>query len=225
MTNATVVSGKKVVMIGPSKIRPALCLDLDGTVRYSTSGDFINKPEDVALFDGVESKIWEYRDKGFLICGITNQGGVAFGIKTPLDNEAELDAMTALFDRNPFHIIIACYNHERGLVEPYRHRSLLRKPDTGILALCELDAFENGVIIDWNESIFVGDGPEDEQCARNARIKFQWADEFFGRDDLDIPRCAYCKTFIGGTHGMLGLGVSAHGLEFCSDGCAENFGT
>lgn len=183
MTSVTVLPHKKSVMVGPSSVKPALCLDLDGTVRYSKNGEFINKPDDIALFGDVQEKIWEYRDKGYLVFGITDQGGVAFGYKTPSDNDAELDRMIELFGErgNPFHLIKACYHHEKGAVMPYSYRSLLRKPDIGMLALCEVEAFDAGYIVDWDNSLFVGDRPEDEQCAKNAGIPFQWANEFFNR--------------------------------------------
>lgn len=166
----------------PDRLMPALCLDLDGTVRTSASGvEFIDGPDDVVLFDDVEEKIWEYRNKGFLIFGISNQAGVAFGYKTPADIQAELDSTLALFERDPFHIVKACYHHQGGDVEPYCHRSLLRKPDVGMLALCEVDAWNAGYIVDWGESLFVGDRPEDRECAGRAGIKFVWAWKFFGR--------------------------------------------
>ena len=165
------------------RVRPALCLDLDGTVRYSKNGKFINHPDDIVLFEGVEEKIWQYRDKDYLVFGITNQGGVAYGFKTPKDNDVELDTMIALFERNPFHIIKSCFHHEKGTTEPYNHRSLLRKPDIGMLALCEVEAWERGYIVDWANSIFVGDRPEDEQCAQNAEIDFRWANDFFDRTE------------------------------------------
>lgn len=72
-------------------------------------------------------------------------------------------------------------NHEKGKIEPYKHRSLLRKPDIGMLVLCEVEALKKGIIIDWPNSIFVGDRPEDEECAQRAAIQFIHADVFFGR--------------------------------------------
>jgi len=166
----------------PGRVVHALCLDLDGTVRRSKSGGFISGPDDVELFPGVEAMIWRYRDDGFLIFGITNQGGVAHGHKTELTNDAEIDATVRAFKRNPFHMIKSCYHDARGTVEPYCHRSLLRKPGYGMLALCEVEAFAQGFIIDWDMSIFVGDRPEDEECARSAGVEFRWAQEFFGRE-------------------------------------------
>lgn len=162
-------------------VKPALCLDLDGTVRYSTSGKFIEKPDDIALFDGVETKLWEYHDNGYLIFGVSNQGGVAFGIKPPEQVLAEIDRTVELFNHNPFHIIKTCWHHEQGKVFPLNYRSLLRKPDIGMLVLCEYEAFNADYVVDWNNSIFVGDRPEDEECAARAHIAFQWAWDFFGR--------------------------------------------
>lgn len=166
-----------------AKVCPALCLDLDGTIRYSKSGKFISGPDDIVLFEGVEAKLWEYREKGYLIFGVSNQGGVAFGLKTPVQEVAEIEATIALFEigKCPFHAIKTCWHHEKGKHPILGHRSLFRKPDIGMLALCEFEAFNAGYVVDWDNSIFVGDRPEDQECARRAAISFQWAWEFFGR--------------------------------------------
>lgn len=173
---------EKFIIQVPDKVRPALCLDFDGTIRYSRTGEFINSPDDVVLFEGVEEKIWEYRKEGYLIFGITNQGGIAYGIKSPEEDQDILDATLHLFDKHPFHIVRTCYHHPEGRVEPYNHRSLLRKPEIGMLVLCEVDAWEKGYIVDWEGSLFVGDRQEDKLCAKNAGIAFRWADDFFGRE-------------------------------------------
>lgn len=163
------------------ELKPALCLDLDGTIRYSKNGEFINGAGDVAVFPDVEERLWVYRNNGYLIFGASNQGGVAFGYKTVVDIDEELSVTLLAFDRNPFHIIKTCFHHEEGTVEPYNHRSLCRKPDIGMLALLEAEVWGHGIVVDWNESIFVGDRAEDEECARRAGISFVHADEFFGR--------------------------------------------
>ena len=162
-------------------LRPALCLDLDGTVRRSKKGRFINMPEDILLYEGVEEIIWGYREQGYLVCGITNQGGVAFNFKTEEDVLAELQATRALFEKDPFDTIKYSPKHPGGLGEPYNHRSLLRKPYYGMLVECELKFWEEKIIIDWDESIFVGDREEDKLCAEAAGLKFVWAEEFFKR--------------------------------------------
>lgn len=160
------------------KFTPALCLDLDGTVRRSKVGGFIKDENDIELIPGVEKLIWRYRNMGWLIVGVSNQGGVAHGHKRPSHIERELDATFKLFTKNPFHIVKTCYHMEDGKIEPFNHRSLLRKPDIGMLAIVEYEAWNEGYMIDWNNSLFVGDRPEDEQCAANAKIKFRHIDDF-----------------------------------------------
>ncbi len=163
------------------RVQPALCLDFDGTIRHSKEGTFINKVEDILLYPDVEPKLWEYRNLGFLILGITNQGGVAFGYKSMEQMQAELDATLALFTQNPFDAVQVSLSHPKGTVPPLNQRSLLRKPDIGMLAVSEVQMFHRGVMIDWDRSIFVGDRPEDEECAQRAGIHFIHSDVFFGR--------------------------------------------
>ena len=160
-------------------LAPALCLDWDGTIRRSKSGkSFIKNFQDIELMPGIENILWDYRNKGYLIIGISNQGGVAHGFKLPMEIERERDATFELFNVNPFHVVKMCYHMPDGKIEPYCHRSLLRKPDYGMLAVAEFDAFNSGYIIDWDNSLFVGDRPEDEECAKNANIKFTHIDQF-----------------------------------------------
>ncbi len=164
-------------------LKPALCLDFDGTIRYSRSGDFIQKIEDIALFDGVEALLWEYREKGYLLLGITNQAGVAYGFRTLQQVQSEIEATLALFQRNPFHHVQMSILHPQGRLSPFNHPTLLRKPEIGMLAVCEAEMFKQGIIVDWENSLFVGDRPEDQECAQRASIQFAWADQFFGRAD------------------------------------------
>ena len=164
---------------GQIKVVKALCLDLDGTVRRSKSGEtFIKNFNDIELIPGVEKIIWKYRNFGYIIVAISNQAGVAHGFKLPMEIEAEMDATRKLFTNNPFHIMKWCYHDGKGKIEPYNIRSLFRKPNIGMLAECETDAFKYGMEIDWDKSLFVGDRPEDEQCANNAGIPFRYIDNF-----------------------------------------------
>lgn len=160
-------------------VKPALCLDFDGTIRRSKSGKtFIKNFQDIELIPNIEKLIWKYRDNGYLILGISNQAGVAHGFKLPVEIELEMDATFKLFERNPFHIVKFCYHDHKGSIEPYNHRSLLRKPGIGMLALMESEAWQNGFVIDWDKSLFVGDRPEDEECAKRAGIDFNHIDKF-----------------------------------------------
>ena len=165
----------------------ALILDLDGTVRRSKSGKtFIDGPEDIELMPGIEEKIWSFRNDGFLILGASNQAGVAYGYKTEDIIGDEVDVMVALFKENPFHAIKTCLCHEKGSVAPYNHRSLCRKPSIGMLVLLENDLYEYGVIIDWDNSLFVGDREEDEACANNAGVPFMHVDAFLNINHVSV---------------------------------------
>lgn len=171
---------EKVTNISPSHtIVKALCLDFDGTIRRSKSGEpFIKNSKDIELMPGIENIIWKYRQMNYLIFGISNQAGVAHGFKLPIEIENELEATLKLFKSNPFHIVKMCYHDGKGKIAPYNVRSLCRKPDIGSLAIIENEAFNNGYVIDWDNSIFCGDRPEDEQCAKNAGIVFRHIDSF-----------------------------------------------
>ena len=161
------------------KVLPALCLDLDGTVRRNKDGDPFSKDlEQMELMPGIEDLIYAFREKGYMIVGITNQAGVAHGHKTPDDVMNEIHHMFSLFKQNPFNIIKACFHDGKGTVAPYNYRSLHRKPDIGMLAMAEFDAFEAGYIIDWDNSLFVGDRKEDQACANNANVEFMYIDSF-----------------------------------------------
>lgn len=164
------------------KITPAACFDLDGTIRYSANGIYIETPEDIRLYPEVDQKLWELRKAGYLLFGISNQGGVAYGKKSEQDVANELIRTFELFPNgNPFHIVKTCYHMEGGTHEPYNIRSLMRKPYYGMLVLCEQEAIMKGWALDWNNSFFVGDRDEDRQCAEAAGIKFYEANEYFGR--------------------------------------------
>lgn len=161
------------------RVVPALCLDFDGTIRRSKSGQtFIKDFNDIELMPGIEKLIWRYREMGYVILGISNQAGVSHGFKLPMEVENEMDKTLQLFKSNPFHLVKFCFHDGRGRIEPYNHRSLLRKPDIGMLALMEAESWERGFVIDWDNSLFVGDRQEDEQCAKNAGIEFRHIDSF-----------------------------------------------
>jgi histidinol phosphatase-like enzyme len=163
---------------------PVLACDLDGTIRYNHEDpdDYIDGPETVAVYEGVEEKLWEYYREGYLIAGITNQGGVAFDFKTPEQVQAENHAMVKQFDRNPFIHIQSCLSHDDGEVSPYDRRSLLRKPNVGMLAILEEDLRGEGYLPNWDESIIVGDMQSDRELANRADVEFEFAHQFFERE-------------------------------------------
>jgi len=165
------------------KLVRALCLDFDGTIRRNKNGHsaHINSAEEIELMPGIEGIIHGFKDDDYLICGVSNQAGVAHGFKTVEGCYEEMATTLSLFENDPFHIVKWCPFDSAGKVEPFNRRSLCRKPSIGMLATIEVDAMEAGYIIDWDNSLFVGDRPEDEECAKNAGVKFEHIDIFLKR--------------------------------------------
>lgn len=162
------------------EVKPALVLDLDGTVRFSKSGEFISGPEDVGIFEDVAPVLKKYERKGYYIIGVTNQGGVAFGHKTADQEREERWEVNELLPM--FEYIYAAHSMPGGK-PPLHMRSLFRKPAHGLLARAEYDAMKWGWLIDWDNSIVVGDSEDDRMLAASAGTMFRWADDFFGRNN------------------------------------------
>lgn len=169
-----------IILNSETKVKPALCLDFDGTIRKSKHGNiFIKDENDIQLMHHIEDKIWDFKNNGFLILGISNQASVAHGYKTPDTVQAEMDKTLILFHKNPFDHVQYCFMDGNGNNKPYNYRSLLRKPELGMLAVMEfLFLSQKNTVIDWDNSIFVGDRPEDEMCAEKSQIKFIHINDF-----------------------------------------------
>lgn len=173
------MSGLAERLRGGDKAVPVLFLDLDGTVRKGLDelGRFVNGPEDVEIFEGVPKLLKRYRDRGWRIVGVTNQGGVALG-HLSLDklNAAVVETdrqCDGLFDR-----IVACVHHPDA-ADPEMAVCWCRKPRIGMLVFAGLHlAEQHGEFYPPHMMLMVGDRPEDEECARNAGIAFKSAAEW-----------------------------------------------
>jgi D-glycero-D-manno-heptose 1,7-bisphosphate phosphatase len=167
-----------------AKGRPALFVDLDGTVRETLSGRVHPiKPEDQVLRPGVLERLREYRARGYAVIGVTNQAGVAFGVLSEADVRAinwrlEVELAPGLFD-----LILYCPYHRYGHVSRYRRESECRKPNPGMAYTArEL------LGLDLGASLMVGDMEVDSLFAQNAGIPaFFWADDFFGPSAFSSP--------------------------------------
>lgn len=161
-----------------SKI-PVLYCDIDGTIRMGKDelGYFVNTANQVKVFPEVPDLLWGYKRLGWRIIGVSNQGGIALG-HMDLSN---------------------CYMafHETEKQTRYAFDKLLfcpHAPDAG----CECRKPKPGMIIrarDWlierypgvypmDIGLFVGDRPEDQQCAENAGLLFLDAAEWRKGDHL-----------------------------------------
>jgi D-glycero-D-manno-heptose 1,7-bisphosphate phosphatase len=153
---------------------PVLYLDIDGTVRkgFDELGKFVNTPEDVEVFPEAVAKMQAWRKGGGRIVGITNQGGVGMGIVSAADVQENLQE-TQIQTGYLFDMIKVCvHKPDDGCG--------CRKPMTGLVlkAYVELGHKYPGETYPQHLALFVGDRPEDRNCAANAGIEFMDAKEW-----------------------------------------------
>jgi D-glycero-D-manno-heptose 1,7-bisphosphate phosphatase len=169
--NEPTIGGKQV---------PVLYCDIDGTIRYGKDelGRFVNTKEDVEVFPEVPDLLWGYKDLGWRIIGISNQGGIGLGYvteETCLEALAETQAQT----RHAFDKIVYCPH------KPEAHCPC-RKPEPGMVFNARQWLFANcGETYPMKIGLFVGDRPEDEDCAANAGLKFMEAADWRRGEHLD----------------------------------------
>ena len=157
-------------------LRPALFVDLDGTVRDTLSGRVHPlEPWDQRLRPGVVERLSDYREQGYAVVGVTNQGAVALGLLTEDDVRAINQRLMDELAPGLFDLILFSPYHPYGRVGAYRRHGGSRKPAPGM-------AFEarDRLGLDLASSLMVGDAETDRLFAQNAGIgTFYWADEFF----------------------------------------------
>jgi D-glycero-D-manno-heptose 1,7-bisphosphate phosphatase len=158
---------------------PLLVLDLDGTVRHGKDelGRFVNTAADVIVFPEAVAQMKAWKSKGGRIIAVSNQGGIALGHMSFADCLAAMvrthELTGRLFDK------IAFCRHHPNAIDPEYARCWCRKPSPGLLIETALDmAREHNEMYPPYMGLFVGDRPEDEECARLAGFAFQWAKDW-----------------------------------------------
>ena len=157
--------------------------DLDGTLRETASGKtFINQPTDQKPIEGTQQALAYYQEKGFVMIGITNQGGVAAGHKS-LESAIEEQRITLELFPELSEIFFcpnwgeSCYQLSRGN-QPLEFSAPLagngtaiscRKPGHGMILTSARPLAE------LKDCWMIGDRPEDQKCAETAGVKFVWA--------------------------------------------------
>lgn len=158
-----------------------ICFDIDGTLVTTKSGaTFRKSPDDWKWLPGRVEKIKELRTNGTRVAICTNQGGVAFGYMKQEDILAELTRMIKEAGI-PAGGLYICYTHPKATIEQYRLEDDRRKPGPGML----FDAM-NDFEAEPEDTLFVGDRPEDEQAAIAAGTAFQWAWDYFGDSPIIV---------------------------------------
>jgi D-glycero-D-manno-heptose 1,7-bisphosphate phosphatase len=161
-----------------------LLLDLDGTIRRSTIGEFINDPSDQEPIEGAIESLKSAQKQGWAMIGITNQAGVAAGHKTlesailEQKKTLEIFPMLSCIYFCPDFKGQKCFCLERVCcVEIDKMYPELigqfRKPNPGMI-FASLRAFDENP----TDILMVGDRKEDEFAAKNAGLRFLGASEF-----------------------------------------------
>jgi D-glycero-D-manno-heptose 1,7-bisphosphate phosphatase len=153
-------------------VNKAVFLDRDGTINVDRH--YVYKLEDFEFLPGVPQAIKFLNDAGYKVIVVSNQSGIARGFYTAADVEklhgyidGELAKHGARIDA--YYI---CPHHP-----DFTGECECRKPKTGLVERAVRE-FE----IDVSLSYMVGDKESDEECARNARLKFK--KDFFHERDL-----------------------------------------
>lgn len=151
----------------------ALFLDLDGTVRGTNNGaPCPNKPSEQYVLNNRSEVIKQYKEKGFKIIAVTNQGGIGLGYMTEEDNKECLYDINEKLDFMFDDMLYAAAKPKE------KHKDT--KPNPGMI----IKASEKHNI-DLKESIMVGDRDSDRQASENAKVgTFFTAKEFFGDKEV-----------------------------------------
>lgn len=148
----------------------AIFLDRDGTINKMA--DFITKPEQFELLDGIAEEIKAINKSGFLTIIITNQpviarGECSFDDLQEIHNkmETELGKEGAFIDA-----IYVCPHHTdkgfEGERPEYKFDCECRKPKAGLIFKAAKD-----FNIDLSESYMIGDNDRDIEAGKNANLK------------------------------------------------------
>jgi D-glycero-D-manno-heptose 1,7-bisphosphate phosphatase len=165
--------------VSTERATPVLYVDIDGTIRWGKDelGHFVNTAEDVHIFDGVPELLRAYRDAGWRIVGVSNQGGISLGHMTMADC-AQAMAVTAAKCGYVFDKLAWCQHHPAAK-DPEFAVCWCRKPRIGLIVESAYAlAGQHREYYPPHMALFVGDRDEDRQCAENAGISFMEASEW-----------------------------------------------
>jgi D-glycero-D-manno-heptose 1,7-bisphosphate phosphatase len=153
---------------------PVLYLDLDGTVRWGKDelGHFGRSVEDVRVFPEVPPLLARYKELGWRIIAVSNQGGVALGHLTK-DECAAMMMETHKQSGAAFDKVMWCAHHPDAK-DPEMAVCWCRKPRPGLIILGAhaLVAQYPLEMYPPHLGLMVGDREEDKGAAENAGLPF-----------------------------------------------------
>lgn len=151
-----------------------IIFDKDGTLTINPEEKRPpNTLEEVTFYPDVEAKTKALKAEGHTLAVATNQGGVAFGFFSREDAHAIAEHAADFIGATAYAV---CVVHPKGKVAGTKRESDYRKPNGGMIQYL-MDALG----YDASETVYVGDMDSDKEAAVAAGVRFEWANEFFGR--------------------------------------------
>ena len=146
-------------------LRPGLFLDRDGVINVDTN--FLYRPEECRLIDGIGDLVHTANQLGYVTCVITNQSGIGRGLYTEADFHRLMDHMSMELKQQDARLdaIYFSPHHPVHGIGEYKRESDYRKPAPGMLLRA---AAEHG--IDLARSVLVGDRCTDLQAGNAAGV-------------------------------------------------------
>lgn len=160
----------------PAYTNKAIILDYDGTLRETKPGSahkFPTKVDEVIVFKDRGEILREYKAKGYLLLGISNQAGIA---KKDLTKEQAIECFEFTNKELGVDIDYAFCEHSVPPIICY-----CRKPGAG-LGVEFIETYK----LNASECIFVGDMTSDETFAKRCGFQYKDHNEFFKSKELAI---------------------------------------
>jgi D-glycero-D-manno-heptose 1,7-bisphosphate phosphatase len=148
-------------MIRETKKLKAVFLDRDGVINRETGG-YVFSPEEFQLNEGLFEALRIFRDRGYILIIITNQGGIGQNLYTHKHVEKLNEILKMKLTAHGIEIaeIYYCPHH------PVSGKCLCRKPES-LLIEKALARFN----IDPSLSFMIGDNERDIKAAEKAGVK------------------------------------------------------
>ena len=161
--------------------------DVDGTLVETKSGDTFRKTADDWRW--LPGRVQHLQDLSAHthIAFASNQAGVAFPWSkfTDLEISNEMKIMAEATNAVTWRCCFTTPN-EKALPQYHNPNDPNRKPGPGML----LDIMHY-LDTDKEHTLFVGDRPEDEQAAKAAGVRFQWAKDYFHEQARETEKALF----------------------------------
>jgi len=143
--------------------RRSVFLDRDGTLVHVRH--YPRRPEELVVYDGLDTWLARLKAAGYALVMVTNQSGIARGLFTAEELDRMHDSLQERLRASGAELdaIYFCPNHPEGTLEEYAVECTCRKPGPGMLraAASDLD-------LDLEHSWFVGDILDDVEAGNRA---------------------------------------------------------